>query len=393
MKRRPRSNRHLLWWVALPIAIGALAAARWIWSDGDQRAMGADRGPTAVVVVPIEKGVIEETRVFTGSLEPSARVVMTAEVAGVVRSVEVDLAAVVEPEQLLATIDDREYRQREMAARAELSVARARASAAQSAVTIAERALQRARTLNQRGIASERELDEATATATERRGAAEVAEAEVARARATLSAARLELARTQVRGVWAADAGARRVATRHVDEGARVGVGDPLFTLVDVDPLVIAVTVSASDYARLAPGQVVTLQAGGSYEGRVVRIAPAFDPGTRQARVEIEVDNADGVLQPGMFVRARTILAREDSATLLPVEALAKRSGTDVVFVLDEGADSVRMVEVETGLRTDAVVEVRTAGLEGKRVVTLGHQRLSDGAAVRVTDRESGATP
>src|SRR5690606_11138494 len=137
----------------------------------------------------------------------------------------------------------------------------------------------------------------------------------------------------QVRGVWAADAGARRVATRHVDEGARVGVGDPLFTLVDVDPLVIAVTVSASDYARLAPGQVVTLQAGGSYEGRVVRIAPAFDPGTRQARVEIEVDNADGVLQPGMFVRARTILAREDSATLLPVEALAKRSGTDVVFV------------------------------------------------------------
>src|SRR5690606_33110669 len=144
---------------------------------------------------------------------------------------------------------------------------------------------ERARALHGREIASERELDAASAAAMEARAAAEVADAEVARARAASSAAQLQLARTEIRGRWSPEAGPRRVAERHVDEGARVGVGDPLFTLVDVDPLVIVVMVGADDYAHLRPGQRVTLEAERSYEGRVARVAPAFDPATRQARV------------------------------------------------------------------------------------------------------------
>lgn len=385
MNDRRRWGRPLVWWIALPTLIGALALARWMWPDDEGRAARAARGPVPVAVAPIVRGTIADTRVFTATLEPSARVVIAAEVAGTIRKLHANLSDEVHSDQVLVEIDDREYRQNEAAARAELAVARARASAAESAREIAERALERTTALHERGIASARELDAARATAAEARGAAEVAQAEVARARAAQSAARLQLERTRVAGRWSAEAGPRRVAERHVDEGARVSVGDPLFTLVDIDPLITAVMVGASDYTRLAVGQSVMLEGDRPIEGRVARIAPAFDPDTRQARIEIEVANPDGMLQPGMFVRARTVLAEAEGVTLVPESALTRRNGKDVIFIIDEDGERARMVEVEVGLRADGMVELRTEGLRGQ-VVTLGQQRLSDGSPVHIAE-------
>src|SRR5690606_13409294 len=89
----------------------------------------AAQGPVAVAVAPITRGAIADGRLFTATLEPSARVVVAAEVAGTIRKLHADLADEVQPDQVLVEIDDREYRQNEAAARAELAVARARASA------------------------------------------------------------------------------------------------------------------------------------------------------------------------------------------------------------------------------------------------------------------------
>lgn len=383
-----------MWWIALPTLIGALALARWLWPVDEGGSARAAQGPVAVAVAPITRGAIADGRLFTATLEPSARVVVAAEVAGTIRKLHADLADEVQPDQVLVEIDDREYRQNEAAARAELAVARARASAAESARRLADRALERTTALHERGIASSRELDAATATAAEARGAAEVARAEVSRAQAALSAARLQLDRTRVAGRWSPEAGPRRIAERHVHEGARVSVGDPLFTLVDVDPLITAVMVGAADYTRLAVGQTVLLEAERPIEGRVARIAPAFDPDTRQARVEIEVANPDATLHPGMFVRARAVLAEAQDVTLVPETALARRGGEDVVFVVDESGERVRMVEVEVGLRANGMVELRAEGLHGQ-VVTLGQQRLTDGSSVRIAEEpaEVGTDP
>ena len=115
-------------------------------------------------------------------------------------------------------------------------------------------------------------------------------------------------------------------------------------------------------------------------------MAPVFDPASRQARLEVEVDNPDGALQPGMFVRAGATLDRVESATLVPETALVMREGRSVVFVLGDGR--VSEVEVEVGLGGGWRVVIRSPGLEGS-VVTLGHQRLQDGAAVRVIEGDS----
>jgi len=370
--------------LVVPVAIGLLAAGRWAWSEVDapERGRGA-RGPVPVEVVAATRGPLEEVRELTGTLEPSADVTLNAEIEGVVEAVHADLGDSVDPGQSLASLDDRVYRQEAAAAAAALRVAQARARAAERTLEVAERALERTEALAQRGVASERALDEARARRFDAASQVEVTHAEVARARAATSAARLQVERTEIRGRWSADQGARRVAARLVDEGARVSVGDALFRLVDTDPLVVVVMASARDYARLGTGQAVALRSaeGERVDGRVARVAPAFDPDSRQARIEIEVDNPEGALQPGAFVRARAELRRVEDAVIVPSTAVVTRGGRSVVFVVADGVAT--MVPVEVELRSAERSAVR-AERELGDVVTLGQQRLTDGAEVRV---------
>ena len=372
----------------IPLAIGALALGRFLLSDDAPSRRRRTEGPAPVEVAPVEVGELAAVRELTGTLEPSAEVVVAAQVEGTVQAVRVDLADEALPGQALANLDARDYRQQAAATRAALRVARARAEAAESARDTARRALERTEALGQRGIASASALDDARARATEAAAAHAVAVAEVDRARAAHAGAQLQVERTTVAGQWSEEAGPRRVAARRVDEGARVSVGAPLFTLIDVDPLVLVVMVTAEDYAGFSVGQSVSLRTvgGADVDGRVARVAPAFDPGSRQARVEIEVPNEEGTLQPGAFVRARVVLDTLDDATIVPEVALTRRDGHEVVFAVDESTDpaTVRAVPVQRVLGTDGRIAVRAEGLSG-RVVTLGHQRLGDGAAVRVT--------
>lgn len=388
-------------WATVPVLIALVATGRWLSKHEEERAgRSPPDAPVPVEVAPvIRAGTLEAVREFTGTLEPSAEVVVAAEVAGTVRAVHADLSDQVQPGQLLAELDDREYRQAEAAARAELAVARARVEAAESRFRIATRLLERAEALAARGIASERALDEARVASWEAQANMSMTRAESARARASLDAARLALERTKIRGRWPERDGTRRVSRRYVDEGARVSAGDPLLSLVDTDPLVIVLMASATDYARLAPGQPVILQHEASERsehapitGAVTRVAPAFEPQSRQARVEIEVANPEAVLQPGMFVRARAILDRVEGATIVPETALVTRGDRDVVFVVNEDTLTARRVEVEPGLRFGGQVAVQTAGELSGRVVTLGQRRLTDGASVRVIDADRTRT-
>lgn len=378
-------------WLAIPLAIAALALGRFLFAGPDEgpRRRGGE-GPTPVEVAAVEVTDLSAMRELTGTLEPSAEVVVAAEVAGTVESVNVDLSDAVTPADVLATLDARDYRQAAAATRAALAVARARAEAAAQALGTAQRALERAEALGERGVASPARIDEARAAVDAAAAAKAVAEAEVARARAAHAGAQLAVDRTRVRGRWSDAAGARQVAERLVDEGARVAIGDPLFRLIDTDPLVLAVMVTPEDYERFAVDQRVALRGptGREMEGRVARVAPSFDPQSRQARVEIEVLNPGGAIPPGAFVRSRAVLRTLEAATVVPEVALTRRDGQQVVFQVT--GDVAEMIPVEPLLRSEGRVAVRAEGLDGQ-VVTLGHQRLSDGASVRVVGAQSAA--
>jgi RND family efflux transporter MFP subunit len=163
-----------------------------------------------------------------------------------------------------------------------------------------------------------------------------------------------------------------------------------------MNPITAVFFVTERDYALLRTGQVVTLRTDAhpdaAFEGRIARIAPVFQESTRQAQVEVDVDNADLRLKPGMFVRVTVVLDRVEDATIVPEQALVRRDGRDGVFVVAGDGQTVAWREVEVGFRQGGRVQVTGDGLN-TQVVTLGQQLLEDNSAVSVAERMHSRTP
>jgi RND family efflux transporter MFP subunit len=350
---------------------------------------GDEPRPVPVETAPIERGAIARRRIFTGTLEPQAEQIVSPKIAGRIEQIEVDLADAVTRGQVVAQLDNAEHVQAVAQAQADLAVAEANLAEAKSLLTIAERELERVEQLSKRGVSSESQRDIAKADQLAKEAHVAVTRAQVTRAQAALATARIRLGYTEVAASWRGGADARFVAERYVEEGETVSPNEQLFRIVELDPITAVFFVTERDYALLAPEQPAALRTdafpGEVFEGRIVRIAPVFREATRQARVELTVENPDLRLKPGMFIRAEVVLEQVADATIVPEPALTTRDGEQGLFVLAEDGESVVWRPVRVGIREEQRVQVTAEGLDG-RVVTLGQQLLDDGSPVLVPD-------
>jgi len=348
-----------------------------------------DRGTRAVPVevAAIERGPIELRRTFTGTLEASAEFVVAPKVSGRVEQLSVDLADVVTRGEVVAKLDNAEYVQALAQAEAGVAVAKANRSEAENLLEIAERELQRLDKLRERGVSSESQRDAAKADQLAKQAHVEVTTAQLTRARAELETARIRLGYTEVTAGWRGGDDRRVVAERYVDEGETVSANAPLLRIVELNPITGVFFVTERDYALLRPGQHALLSTDAYpeelFQGHIARIAPVFRESTRQARVELQVDNPQLRLKPGMFVRATLVLEQVQEATIVPEQALATRGGHSGVFVLAADGESVRWREVRVGIRDGNRVQVTGEDLT-TQVVTLGQQLLDDNAPVSI---------
>lgn len=344
--------------------------------------------PVPVEVAPIRHGPIVRQRVFSGELEALSEFIVAPKVGGRVERMLVNIADPVRRDQVVAQLDNAEYVQAVAQARADLEVARAQLSEAQSSLETADREFERTASLLKRGIASDSEYDAARRERLVQQAQRKVAEAQVAKAEAALQTANIRLGYTQVTAGWTGEDNGRVVAERYVDEGQMVAANAPLLLIVDMDPIVGVVYVTERDYAHLQPGQAVTLgtdaYAGETFTGRIERIAPVFRKATRQARIEIRIDNPRHRLKPGMFIRANVELDRLANATIVPEQALTRRNDRYGVFVVDDDGDAVSWHTVDVGIREDDRIQITGEGLSG-RVVVLGQQLIDDGSPITVS--------
>jgi len=340
----------------------------------------------AVVVGPME-----QRRLFSGTLEPSARLVVAPKISGRIARILVDLSDRVERGDTVVLLEDDEYAQAVTSATADLAVATAQAEEAANRMELASRELARVRTLEERGVASSAALDSAETEFIMRQSALQVAQANRKAREAALATAEIRLGYTRVTAAWSEGDPERVVAERFVDEGDTVAANTPLLAVVSMRPIRSVFYVPERDYALLHPGQDVILRADAfpdeTFSGRVNRISPVFRQESRQARVEVVAENADERLKPGMFVRAMVVLQTLDEARSVPAEALTRRQGEMGVFRVDETEDVARWEVVETGIESEGRVQIIRPTLEGQ-VVTLGQQLLADGVPVRIVEVE-----
>jgi RND family efflux transporter MFP subunit len=394
--------------ILIVILVG-VAGLGWVIFDRIQNRPDSSPGrrtarPVPVEVAPIRYGPIVLQRTFSGELEAQAEFIAAPKVSGRVEQVFVNIADTVRRNQVVAELDHDEYVQAVTQAQADLAVAQANRSQAKSALEIANREFKRTESLLKRGIASDSEFDAARQDQLAKQAQLKVATAQVNKAQSSLETANIRLGYTLVTAGWAGNDDRRVVAERYVDAGQTVGANAPLLLIVKLDPIVGVVYVTERDYARLKPGQAVSLATdaypGEKFTGRIERIAPVFRQSTRQARIEMTIDNPQHRLKPGMFIRATVELDREPDATIVPEQALTVRNDRNGVFLVSEDGRSVIWHEVNVGIRQSGRLQVDGDGLSG-RVVVLGQQLVKDGSAITIPDvsdstaaeRKRGAAP
>ena len=376
--------------------IALIIAAAFIWSIfsrfQDQWKTDTQNEKTKTVPVEvgqIQRGPIELLRTFSGNLEPNAAFVIAPKISGRVERIYVDLGDVVEQGQVVAELDNDEYVQAVALSEADLLVAKANLVESQNALEIAARELNRFDTLRSRGVASDSQFDSAKADQLSKQAGLEVSLAQLSRAEALLETARIRLGYTKIVANWTDGESSRVVAERYEDEGETVAANAPLLSIVALDPIIGVIFITEKDYASLKPGQATSLVTDAfpdiPFHGQIDRIAPVFGQATRQAKIELKIENPLHQLKPGMFIRVTVVLDRIIDAIIVPEQALTSRDDKTGVFVVNKDTQTVSWREVRTGVRENGRVSVTGQGLSG-HVVTLGQQLLDDGSKISIPD-------
>ena len=361
---------------------------------GEARKSGGRRNRSqaiAVAVEPVRKQTIRDVAEFTGALLPKSRFVVAPKVPGRLEKLLVNIGDKLKNGELIAVLDSEEYAQLVVQAKAELEVCRANAGEARSALDLARREYERAESLRKTQVTSEAELDEAGARLRAGEAKYQVAQAQIRQREAALRGDEVRLSYTRILAAWD-DKGSRQVAERFVDEGSMLKANEPIVSVVDTSVVIAVINVIERDFPQVRVGHpaIITTDAyeDREFKGRIVRVAPVLKEESRQARVEVEIPNADGLLAPGMFVRARIQFAEHKDVPVVPVSAVVRRGGRQGVFVADLKEKKGRFTPVRVGIREGDVAELLSPKIEGK-VITLGHHLLEDGGAINLPGQES----
>jgi membrane fusion protein (multidrug efflux system) len=343
-------------------------------SRGKTDATAAARG-VAVRTVTVEQRDLPEEVVLTGTLRPRAQVQVVAEVAARLMRVAHDEGAQVAKGEVLAVLDDTDYRLANDRARAALAVAEANRAHAQAEKERADNLLKTG------GITDRDHLSAQVAL--------QVADASLAQARAEAAIAGQQLFRTVVRAPFAG-----RVAQRMPDPGSMLAAGTPVFTMVDDSVLEFEAQVASRDLAKVRPGIPVQLSVDAlpheRIEGRVARVEPLVDERSRSFRAVVQVAGRPGLVG-GLFARASVRVGEIAGAIVVPPAALV-REGADPAsasaFVVRDG--KAEKVSLSLGVEAPDGVQV-TSGLAAGDVVVLDPPTtLASGAPV---DVQNGGRP
>ena len=341
--------------------------------------------PVAVEVALVKKASIRQVGSFTGSLYPISKFILAPKIAGRLEKILVNIGDKVEGGQLVAVLDDDEYRQQVSLVKAELDISRANLQEQKSTIENAKREYERSVALQKKKILSESKFDAAESEFKTQQSRLKVAIAQVSQKEAALKIANVQLSYTQIQVPENNTTGHIVIGERFVDEGAMLAPNTPIASVLDIEKLIAAIHVIERDYPKIQLGleAVISTDAfpGRTFTGKVIRIAPFLKEKSREARVEIEIPNAQKLLKPGMFVRVQIQFDEHENVTVVPLTALVKRNGTQGVFLVDFQEQKARFVPVTVGIVNSVQAEVLNPPITGS-VVTLGHHLLEDGALI-----------
>lgn len=361
--------------------MGSAAVATVLLTASAEVAFAQARPPVAVSVATVEARDAETWDEFSGRLEAVERVDLRPRVSGQISAIHFREGALVKAGDTLVTIDPSPYA-------AEVERLSGTVAAAEAQVVFTKTDVERARKIIGNAL-SERELDS-------RANAYDAAIANLKSAQAALRTAKLNLEWTEVRAPVSGRVGRREITVGNlVESGPNAPV---LTTIVSVNPIyasfnadenvvsraLATLSPEANATARVEqiPVEISTASAEGQWRrGSLQLIDNKVDVASGTVRLRATLDNADGRLIAGQFVRVR--MAKPRGAPIIAISERAIGTDQDKKYVIVVGADNKTAYrEVKLGAMADDL-RIITSGLAaGDRIIVAGLQHVRPGDEV-----------
>ena len=329
--------------------------------------------PPSVAVVHAKRGDVVRSITLPGDLVGFYEAALHAKVSGYLKSISVDKGDTVTQGQVLAEIEVPELQQKLKRARANLEIRR-----------LTRDRLQRVWNSDKRLVARE-DVDIADSKF-------EQAQADVEELEALVNYTHIVAPFDGVVTGRFVDPGALIQAsgseTKSVSQGSAHVKGDamPVVSVADIGKLRVYVYVPETEASAIREGIPATLILkefpGRTFSGNVARFAKSLDLSTRTMLTEVDLENPEHVLYPGMYADVRLELVRHPDALQLPATAIgsAEADGHSFVYVVRDNC--LKEVRVTLGISNEGWVEVNAGLNENEPVVKNLNASLQDGEPV-----------
>jgi RND family efflux transporter MFP subunit len=362
------------WWVggvAVLAAAGVAGAIVVSQQGGDKKKPGGkgDDKPQVTleftpreVVQPVLATIATQVE-FSGPLVAPQTAVVRAKTSGTLLTLAVAEGSRVQAGQLIGTIDGSEMSSR-MAERQAL-VESARASLVQ-----AERTHANNQRLADQQFISSTALDQSRAAL------------DTARAQERAALAQLDTVRVASRDTRIVAPISGIVAKRHAVAGEKVSAEQNIVTIVDLARLELAGGVGTHEVSQLSPGVPASLKVEGVDQvvtGKIARISPAAEPGTRSIGVTIELPNPKETLRAGQYALARVEVSDAQKRLTVPSSAVGNTAGQDHVWLIENGVLARRAVTVGRRDEREGRVELLAGVTPASQVLAARFDNLREG--------------
>jgi len=358
-------------WLA---ALAALVLVVGLWIATSHRGDAKPAAPAAATPPPVELASADVATVnmaelsrslpISGSLSPLVQTTVKSKVAGEVLALNVREGQTVKQGEVLARIETRYLK-------ATLDTQQATLDKARADLALAKLNRDNSEAMLKEHFISQNAYDSAASTYEADLATMKAAEAQVVLAQLAWDDA---VVRAPIDGT---------VVSRLAQPGERVDVDGSIVGLVDLSQMEFQALAPASEIPGVKVGQIAHFKVSGFgdrlFDGRVERINPMTEQGSRSITVYLSVPNPDGALKGGMFGQGNLLLDKGAPTPAIPAAAVRNESGLPYVLVFADGKISRRPVTLGLSSENLDTVEVRDGLKPGEQVLLAKLDNFKEG--------------
>lgn len=328
--------------------------------------------PAPVLVDEVQEETLQKPVTIVGAVEPDKRSIIASEIEGLVESLPGTEGKFLKQGDVIAQFNTRTIE-------IDLKEANANKREAQARYQLARKNLDRFQELEQKGVASIQQLQDAESEKS-------ALNARIAQFQAQVDGLEYDIEKSKITAPFSG-----YVTEEFTEIGQWVEKGGPVVELINIESAEISIDMPERYVSKIKEGLIVNVSFDAlpelNAQGQITSVVPQADREARTFPVKIKLDNKDGIIKSGMVARVSFPIGEPSTVKLVPKDAIVSQNNANFIYVVNEGA--VQPLPVSTGMAYEDKIQVIGPVETGQIVVVKGNERLMPNQPVKIINNDS----